>query len=219
MEAQKQFFDKPAMRAMRRRDRAEDDAWIGSFLLRAPGGVLAVADSGGPILNANLFVFEPATHSIWMHTAGNGHLRNLLETPKACSFSAFELGRMVSADRAMNFSCEYASVIALGTCVLESDPKRASNMLQLFMDKYAPHRRVGLDYEAATSADLKLTAVYCMSVTSWSGKRKKLPADEPGTYEFSATREFPRAVGSADGHGWKSEIVRAIGAESAIWTK
>ncbi len=159
MEAQIPFFDKPAMRAMRRQDRAEHDAWIGSFLLRAPDGVLAVADSGAPILNANLFVYEPATHSIWMHTTSHGHLRNLLETPKACSFCAFELGRIISADRAMNFSCEYASVIASGTCVLEPDPMRAANMLQLFMDKYAPHRQAGIDYEAATSADLKITAV------------------------------------------------------------
>lgn len=216
MKAQRNLMDRPSIRPMRRRDRAEDESWIGDFLRRAPSGVLAVADSGPPILNANLFVYEPTSHEIWLHTARYGQLPDLLAESRPCSFSAFELGRMVAADRAMNFSCEYASVIAFGTCAVEADPDRAAAALQLMMNKYAAHLQVGVDYDGVTPADLKQTAVYRMRITSWSGKRKELPADEPHTYVLPDEPEF--RVRPA-GRNWISILAKAYGGEAAARTR
>jgi len=77
--------------AMRRRDRGKDDAWVASFIKRAPYGFLATVDaSGQPFLNSNLFVFDDADghRRIYLHTHRTGRTRSNLEAAEKVTFGA-----------------------------------------------------------------------------------------------------------------------------------
>jgi hypothetical protein len=83
------------------------------------------------------------------------------------------MGEWIVADRAMNFGVKYKGVVVFGRLSVVEDTEGARCGLQLIMDKYFPALRPGVDYEAATDDDLKVTAVFRVDIESWSGKEKK----------------------------------------------
>lgn len=178
---------------VRRRDRAQDDEWTRSFIQQARTGVLAVTRGEQPFVNSNLFVYDAVRHAIYIHTARIGLTRDNLSEPVPVCFSAFEMGRLLPADEALEFSVEFAGVTAFGTgCVVE-DPGEAREALQLLLDKYAPDLRPGRDYRAITAGELKRTGVYRIDIEEWSGKLKLVEDDFPGAFYVPAPEVFPRA--------------------------
>lgn len=173
---------------VRRRDRAvTDETWIQSFLERAPYGVMASVHNGQPFVNSNLFVYNAATHMIYLHTARVGRTQANVDAEDeeaAVCFSAFRMGRMLPAAEALKFSVEYEGVVAFGKASIIRDEEHASAALQLLLDKYAPHLRPGRDYRPVVSEELKRTAVFQIAIDSWSGKRKHVEPDFPGAYRF-----------------------------------
>ena len=175
----------PTWTEPRRRDRGKDEAWIRAFLERAPYGVLAVGGGKGPPhVNSNLFVFDDDEAAIHVHTARVGTLASETEEPVPATFTVFEMGRLLPADEALEFSVEFASVVARGLCVRMTDTGEKERCLQLLLDKYAPHLRPGRDYRPIVPAELKRTSVYRLDVEEWSGKAKSVDADFPGAYRY-----------------------------------
>ena len=171
--------------AIRRRDRGKDDEWAAAFLRRAPYGFLAtVGDEGQPFLNSNLFVFDDTggARCIYLHTHRTGRTRGNLEASEKVAFSAVAMGRLLPADEALEFSVEYAGVVAFGTGRVVEDRGEARIALQMLLDKYAPHLRPGVHYRPTTDDELKRTAVYRIDVETWSGKQKEVEADFPGAF-------------------------------------
>ncbi|HTK07259.1 MAG TPA: pyridoxamine 5'-phosphate oxidase family protein [Ktedonobacteraceae bacterium] len=170
---------------VRRSDRAVDDeAWMKALLQRAPIGILATVHDGQPFLNSNLFVYDEAEHAIYMHTAHVGRTRANIERDEQVCFSVYEMGRLLPAAAALNFSVEYASIVIFGTATVLSDEKQATDALHLLLDKYAPHLQRGQDYRAVVPEELARTGVYRIAIEEWSGKKKEVPADFPGAYTY-----------------------------------
>jgi nitroimidazol reductase NimA-like FMN-containing flavoprotein (pyridoxamine 5'-phosphate oxidase superfamily) len=171
---------------VRRSDRAvEDEAWIRALLRRVPFGTLATVAGDQPFVNSNLFVYDESAHAIYMHTANVGRTRhNVGENARVC-FSVSEMGRLLPADTALNFSVEYAGVTAFGSAAIIDDQAEAMRALQLLLDKYFPHLRPGQDYRPVTADELARTAVYRIQIEQWSGKKKEAAADFPGAFWYS----------------------------------
>lgn len=172
---------------VRRSDReVTDEIWIRELLHRAPIGILATAYEGQPFLNSNLFVYDEAEHAIYTHTARLGRTRANLESEERVCFSVYEMGRLLPAETALNFSVEYASVVVFGTASCISDEKQAIDALHLLVQKYAPHLQRDQDYRGVIPEELARTSVYRMVIEEWSGKKKVAPADFPGAYIYGA---------------------------------
>ena len=174
---------------VRRRDRAvEDDAWIRAALQHAAFGRLATIQDGRPFINANLFVFDEARHAIYLHTARRGRTRDTVEAaaPAPACFEVSEMGRMLPADEALEFSVEYAGIVVFGDAIVVADPDEADAALQGLLDKYAPHLRPGRDYRPIQPDELRRTSVYRLDIESWSGKRKVVEEAFPGAFEYIA---------------------------------
>jgi nitroimidazol reductase NimA-like FMN-containing flavoprotein (pyridoxamine 5'-phosphate oxidase superfamily) len=170
---------------VRRTDRAQDDPWIESFLEKARYGVLATVHDGQPFLNTNLFVYDEERNAIYVHTALEGRTRaNILSDPRVC-FTAAEMGRILPAGTALEFSVEYASVVAFGRAQLVPHAEEARRGLQLLLDKYAPHLRPGRDYRPITSEEMDRTSVFRIDIEAWSGKRKVAGPDFPGAFPMN----------------------------------
>lgn len=173
--------------ALRRRDRGKDDAWVAAFMKRAAYGFLAtVGNEGQPFLNSNLFVYDDTGEDrrIYLHTHRTGRTRDNLESAEQVAFSTVAMGRLLPAPEALEFSVEYAGVVAFGTGRVVTDEDEARTALQMLLDKYAPHLRPGVDYRATTDDELKRTAVYRIDVEAWSGKQKEVPEDFPGAFNM-----------------------------------
>lgn len=164
---------------MRRSDRAvEDEAWIKRFLHHAGVGVLATVYDGQPFINQNLFVYDENEHCIYVHTANQGRTRANVENHEKVCFSIMEMGRMLPADEALEFSVEYAGVIIFGKSSIVEDEAKATEALQRLLDKYSPHLTAGSDYRPPILEELKRTAVFRITIDDWSAKKKEVEAFE-----------------------------------------
>ena len=173
--------------SVRRRDRGKNDEWVAAFLRRAAYGFLATVGQGGqPFLNSNLFVFDDTVGRgrIYLHTHRTGRTRANLEGAEKVAFSAVAMGRLLPAPEALEFSVEYAGVVAFGTGRVVADREEARAALQMLLDKYAPHLKPGVDYRPTTDDELKRTAVYRIDIEAWSGKQKEVPEDFPGAFSL-----------------------------------
>ncbi len=180
----KDYATMPAT-AVRRNDRAVDDeSWIVDFLKRAPVGTLATVHENQPFINSNLFVYDETAHCIYMHTARVGRTRANIEQNNKVCFSIMEMGRLLPAEEALEFSVEYSGVVAFGEISIVDEPKAALGALQLLMDKYAAHLKPGVDYRPPVDAELPRTSVFRIDIREWSGKKKEVAEDFPGAYLY-----------------------------------
>ncbi|MCG6988622.1 MAG: pyridoxamine 5'-phosphate oxidase family protein [Gemmatimonadetes bacterium] len=185
---------------LRRHDRGKDDDWIRAFLKRAPWGILATVDGEGhPFVNSNLFVFDEERHCLYLHTHRTGRTRTNVAASGKVAFTAAAMGRLLPANEALEFSVEYAAVVAFGAAHVVNDPTEAEHGLRALLEKYAPHLEYGSDYRGVTGEELARTAVYRVDIESWSGKQKEAAMDFPGAYAMPGPPvPYPGRAGGRD---------------------
>ena len=178
------YRDRPVTQVRRKDRKLDAPEWIDRFLRIAPVGHLAVSLSGEPFLHSNLFWYDG--DAVYLHTAGMGKFRTLIDAgaARAC-FSVTEHGRLLPADTPLDFSTEYASVIAYGPVALVSDRSRKRRALEGLMAKYAPHLQPGVDYRPMPDDDVDQTSVFCLSIEERVGKHNVKPEDYPA-YHYAA---------------------------------
>lgn len=166
---------KTAPTTVRRSDReVTDETWMKQFLHAADVGTLATVHEGQPFLNQNLFVYDEDKHAIYIHTARKGRTRANVEVEQKVSFAIMEMGRLLPADEALEFSVEYAGVVIFGTSEIVEDDTEATHALQLMLDKYAAHLSAGDDYRPPVPEELKRTSVFRIQIDQWSAKKKEV---------------------------------------------
>jgi uncharacterized protein len=179
------YLNDPAT-TVRREDRAvNDETWIKQFLHIAPVGIMATVHEGQPFINQNLFVYDEAADAIYTHTARKGRTRANVEEAEKVSFSIMEMGRLLPADEALEFSVEYAGVVVFGTAEMVEEDVEAAHALQLLLDKYAPHLQAGQHYRPSTAEEIKRTSVFRINIHEWSAKKKEIDAFD-GAFWYQA---------------------------------
>lgn len=173
-----------------------------AFMQAAPFGFLATVGEGGqPFLNSNLFVYDADRHCVYVHTHRTGRTRDNVQKGEKVAFGAAAMGRLLPAPEALEFSVEYAGVVAFGEGRIVGDEQEARDALQQLLDKYAPHLEPGRDYRPTTDDELARTSVYRIDIETWSGKQKEVEEDFPGAFELPAFPvPFPRR-GDVDAGG------------------
>lgn len=170
---------------VRRSDRSiEDEGWIQDFLNKGKFGVVAMSSNNQPFTNTNLFVYDEPTNGIYFHTTTQGHTFETIKQNSQVCFTTSEMGRLLPAEEAREFSVEYASVVVVGSVEILTDTEQRIYGLQKLLDKYFPHLKPGRDYAKLNQDSMKDTAVYKLSIESWSAKLKQAPLDFPGAFEF-----------------------------------
>ena len=121
---------------------------------------------------------------IYFHGARQGRTPDNLAADSRVCFMVSEMGRLLPAKKAAEFSCEYASVVVFGRAEPVADHDEARRALQLLLDKYFPHLRPQRDYRPTTDEALAVTAVFRLGIEQWSGKQKREPDDFPGAFHY-----------------------------------
>jgi len=175
--------------AMRRSDRAMDEAWIKTLLHQAPYGSTATVHDGQPYIHSSNFAFDEDNKRIYTHSAKVGRTPANIDAHEKVSFSVSKMGRLLPADKALDFSVEFSGVIVFGRARRVGTKDEAIHGLKLIMAKYAPHLEYGKDYSGISDEDLKRTGVFCIDIDSWTGKQKKVEEDFVGAYEYDDITE------------------------------
>jgi len=179
----------PALTDVRRKDRqVEDESFARELLHRAPMGVMATVapTSAGaqPFINSNMFVFDEGERVVYMHSARTGRTASNVAAEELVCFSVTEIGRLLPSETAFNMSVEYAAVVAFGRARLVDDEAGKRRALDLLVRKYFPHLAPPEDYRLPNDDELKLTAVYRITIDEWSAKRKTADDDFPGAFRY-----------------------------------
>jgi nitroimidazol reductase NimA-like FMN-containing flavoprotein (pyridoxamine 5'-phosphate oxidase superfamily) len=176
---------------VRRADRAVDDeTWLKQFLHTAALGIMATVHEGQPFLNSNLFVYDEAQHCLYIHTARVGRTRANLEKHAQVCFTITQMGRILPAPEALEFSVEYAGVVVFGVGHIVEDEAESTQALQAMLDKYAPHLSAGEDYRPPVPEELARTTVMRIDITEWSAKRKVVDEHE-GAFWYAEEAMLP----------------------------
>ena len=147
-----------------------DEEWIRAFLREAKVGHIASARDGQPFLNPTTFWFDEENSQIIFHSNIVGRLRaNIESNPRVC-FEASELGKMLPANVALEFSLQFRSMIVFGSARLITDPEEARRVLSGLIRKYFPAMTAGKEFREITDKELKRTSVYAIQIEAWSGK-------------------------------------------------
>jgi hypothetical protein len=159
---------------VRRTDRQiEAPETIQALLETGRVGFIATSVNDQPYINSNLYWYDRDSDRIYFHTAKEGRTRdNILANPRVC-FSIGEMGQLLSAETALEFSVEYSGVVAFGKGRVVDDPVEAEYGLQGLLNKYFPDLEPGQDYRSITPEEIERTSVFALDIESWSGKQKK----------------------------------------------
>jgi nitroimidazol reductase NimA-like FMN-containing flavoprotein (pyridoxamine 5'-phosphate oxidase superfamily) len=164
-------LDKTPANAQRLPKYAQDEAWIKAFLERAHIGHIATRWEQQPFITPTTFWYDPLSHAIYFHSNVVGRLRANSECyPEVC-FEAFEVGKPLPSNVALEFSIQYESVIAFGKIRVLEDFEHQRRVLYGLIGKYFPRMVSGEHYRPITDTELKRTSVYAIAIESWSGKR------------------------------------------------
>lgn len=164
-------LDKTPANAQRREKYAQDEAWIKDFLQRARIGHIATRWGEQPFITPTTFWYDGGSHEIYFHSNIVGRVRaNSERFPEVC-FEAFEVGKPLPSNVALEFSIQYESVIAFGKIRVLEDFAEQRRALYGLIGKYFPRMVSGDHYRPITEAELKRTSVYAIAIESWSGKR------------------------------------------------
>jgi len=183
----------PEHRHPRRTDRSKDEGWIRALLHRGEAAVLSAVWGGRPLSLPRIYAYDQERDAVYVHGAYGGEMGKVISEGGArggapMSLTVFEMGRLLPADEAGEFSLEYASVVVTGGAVEVEDPEEVEYGLRLLMEKYAPHLEAGKDYRPVAPEEVERTSVVRIDIESWSGQEKAGAAEFPGAYWFKDVR-------------------------------
>ena len=172
----------------------EDDDWVESFLTNQPMCVLGLVDDGSPYVVNQLFVYDPAEHAVFLHGANTGRTRTIVERDGStdASLTVSRMGRLLPAEKPVDFDVEYASVVADGEISLVQDSREKRCVLELLMEKFAPQMNPGQDYNPIAESSIDRTSVYRIDIDGWSAKRNEKGVDFSDAYNYRTVRHVER---------------------------
>lgn len=149
---------------------ARGDEWTRNFLHHAHIGHIATRWDDQPFITPTTFWYDEERHEIIFHSNITGRVRANIERHNRVCFETSEAGRFLPSNVALEFSVQYASVIAFGTVRIIKDAEAKRRALYGLIEKYFPGMAAGKEYRSITDEELVSTSVYAISIESWSGK-------------------------------------------------
>lgn len=160
----------PTQPRTNRQHLVQDDAWVKAFLQQAQVCTVSTSWDDLPFNNMTLFWYDDAQHRIIFHANVVGRIRaNIENNPKVC-ISAYEMGRLLPSNAAVEFSVQYRGVVVFGEAEILTDYDAAKTALYGLISKYFPHMEAGKEYRPITQEELDHTSVISVKITEWSGR-------------------------------------------------
>ena len=148
-----------------------DEAATRALIERAQIAHIATLWDEQPFINPTTFWYDAERHAIIFHSNIAGRVRaNAGRHARVC-FETSEFGKLLPSNVALEFSLQYASVVAYGDAQVLEDFADKRRVLYALIAKYFPSMAAGREFRPITDEELKRTSVYQITIESWSGKR------------------------------------------------
>jgi uncharacterized protein len=160
---------------VRRKDRQEKDPeFLKELLHNSVSCTIAVQREGYPLNHVAFFVYDEINHEIGFHFSKHGFSGAEITTGKKVCVSVHKYGKLYTAKRAVDFGCEYQSVIIYGTIEIVEDEQDRMKAMDFFFKKFFSD--IPRDtYADFTTAEAKPIYVAKIKIEDWFGKEHRVP--------------------------------------------
>ncbi|HEX6223909.1 MAG TPA: pyridoxamine 5'-phosphate oxidase family protein [Chryseolinea sp.] len=160
---------------VRRKDRqASDPSFLKEILKNSVSCSIAIERTGYPLNHVAFFVYDESVDEIIFHFSKHGFAGEEIVTGKKVCVSVYKYGKLYTAKRAVDFGCEYQSIIIYGTVeILEREEDRLHAM-DLFFQKFFSNIAKE-SYDGFNSQDAKPIHVARIKIENWFGKEHLVP--------------------------------------------
>ena len=160
---------------VRRKDRQDTDpAFLKKLLHNSVSCSIAIEREGYPLNHIAFFVYNEPAHEIIFHFSKHGFAGDEISDGKKASISVYKYGKLYTAKRAVDFGCEYQSVILYGTIEILHTEEERMQAMDLFFRKFfsdVPKH----SYDGFTRQDAKPIHVAKIKIQDWFGKEHLVP--------------------------------------------
>jgi nitroimidazol reductase NimA-like FMN-containing flavoprotein (pyridoxamine 5'-phosphate oxidase superfamily) len=169
---------------VRRKDRQEKDvSFLKRILEENLSCTISVERSGQPLLHTAFFAYNESTHSITFHFSKHGWAGKEMTGDKKATVSIYKTGKLYTAPKAVDFGCEYESVIIYGQLRIINDEAEKTHTLNLLFQKSFAH--VPKDsYQHFTPNEAKQINVGSIHIDNWVGKAHYVPGFAIDSFYF-----------------------------------
>jgi uncharacterized protein len=160
---------------IRRKDRQQaDPSFLKDLLNDSVSCTIAIDRDGYPLNHVAFFAYDEMNHEIVFHFSKHGFAGEEITDDKKVCVSVYKYGKLYTARRAVDFGCEYQSVIIYGAVRILSDQKERMKAMALFFDKF--FKSVEKEhYDAFTDQDAMPIHVARIKIHDWFGKEHRVP--------------------------------------------
>ena len=160
---------------VRRTDRQEtDEAFLRDLLNASVSCSIAIEKEGFPMMHVAFFVYDDVNREIIFHFSKHGYAGQEITDGKKVCVSVYKYGKLYTATKAVDFGCEYQSVIIYGKLRIVTDETEHLEAMQVFFDKFFGHIPRNT-YEPMTPAQAKPIYVAKIRIEDWFGKQHLVP--------------------------------------------
>jgi uncharacterized protein len=168
---------------VRRKDRQKVALpFLHDLLKNSPSCSIAVEKDGYPFIHVAFFVYDEPNNEIVFHFSKHGYAGEIITAGKKAAISIYRYGKLYTAEKAVDFGCEYQSVILYGKVEIITDEAERMQAMQKFFMKF--FHEVSSPYEAFTPAQAKPIHVARMKIEDWFGKEHLVPDFAKDSFYF-----------------------------------
>jgi uncharacterized protein len=160
---------------VRRKDRQESNPqFLKDILHDSVSCTIAVQRDGYPLNHVAFFVYDETNHEVSFHFSKHGFAGEEITTGKKVCISVYKYGKLYTAKRAVDFGCEYQSIIIYGTIEIVNDEAARAQALDMFFQKFFSHIPPD-SYSTFTPTEAKPIAIAKVKIQDWFGKEHRVP--------------------------------------------
>lgn len=160
---------------VRRKDRQEtDEGFLHMLLENSISCSIAACADDHPFIHATFFVYDKVQNEINFHFSKYGFGGQVIQNDTKVSISVYLSGKLYTAEKAVDFGCEYQSVVIYGKIrIVEDDLERMSAM-KMFFNKFFKHVPKS-EYNDVVLTEINPVHVVKVKIEKWFGKQHRVP--------------------------------------------
>jgi nitroimidazol reductase NimA-like FMN-containing flavoprotein (pyridoxamine 5'-phosphate oxidase superfamily) len=171
---------------VRRKDRQENDPeFLKTLLHNSASCSIAIQREGYPLNHIAFFAYDEPDHEIIFHFSRHGFAGEEIADGKKACIAVYKYGKLYTAERAVDFGCEYQSAIIYGTIRILKEEEERMPAMRIFFQKFFSHIPAG-DYADFTTTEAKPIHVARVKIEDWFGKEHLVPAKALSSFYYPA---------------------------------
>lgn len=171
---------------VRRKDRQETEpAFFKDLLNNTVSCSIAIQRDGYPLNHVAFFAYDETAHEIVFHFSKHGFAGKEITDDKKVCISVHKYGKLYTAPRAVDFGCEYQSVIIYGTVRILKQEEEIMKAMDFFFKKFFAQIPEST-YDKFTINDARPIHVARIKIDDWFGKEHLVPGVATSSFYYPA---------------------------------